>query len=276
MLMLAKRRSDRVHLAYPIQVTGKDANGADFTETGRTAVISRQGAAILLKRKLAPDVILLIRRVEKRKQAEARIVGVIGGQDNEYLYGIILLNPQDNLWDVEFPCLTGSENVVARALLQCGACQRQEVIHFNEIEFEVFDASQSVQRFCDSCSARTLWKQDSQEREDTLASLDKATSPKASSAVHQQLSRRKDIRIPANVSACISQPGFREEIVRCEDVSRGGLCFTSRKNYLERSRVEVSVPYLQKNGNIFLPARIVYVQPLGADLFRHGVAYIKA
>ena len=273
MHMLAKRRSDRVHLACPIQVTGTDADGAEFTETGRTAVISRQGAAILLKRKLAPDVILLIRRVEKRKQAEARIVGVIGGQDNEYLYGVMLLNPQDNLWDIEFPCLTGSENSVARALLECWGCHRQEVIHFNEIEFEVFDANQSIQRFCNSCSARTLWKGD------TLASLGETTSPKISSAVQsrQNHSRRKDSRLPANVSACISQPGFREEIVRCEDVSRGGLCFTSRKNYLERSRVEISVPYVQKNGNIFLSARIVYVQPLaGTDLFRHGVAYIKA
>lgn len=271
--MLAKRRSDRVHLACPIQVTGKDADGADFTETGRTAVISRQGAAILLKRKLAPDVTLLIRRVEKRKQAEARNVGIIGGQDNQYLYGIMLLNPQHNLWDIEFPCLTGgSESAVARALLECGGCHRQEVIHFNEIEFEVFDANQSIQRFCSSCSARTPWKGG------TLASLGEATWPKIPPPVQsrQNHSRRKDIRLPANVSACISQPGFREEIVRCEDVSRGGLCFTSRKNYLERSRVEVSVPYLRKNGNIFLPARIVYVQPLGSDLFRHGVAYIKA
>jgi PilZ domain len=189
-----------------------------------------------------------------------------------------LLNPQDNLWDVEFPCLTGSENAVARALLQCWRCQRQEVIHFNEIEFEVFDSNQSIQRFCNSCSARTLWKHDSQEpRGDRLASLGE-TSPKMSSTVQsrQNQSRRKDTRLPANVSACISQPGFREEIVRCEDVSRGGLCFTSRKNYLERSRVEISVPYLQKNGNIFQPARIVYVHPLGPNLFRHGVAYIRA
>src|SRR5580704_6286686 len=113
MHMLAKRRSDRVHLACPIKVTGTDTNGAEFVETGRTAVISRQGAAILLKRKVAPDVTLLIRRVEKRKQAEARVVGVIGGQDNEYLYGIMLRNPEDNLWDIEFPSLTGSESAVA-------------------------------------------------------------------------------------------------------------------------------------------------------------------
>lgn len=274
------RRSDRVHLVFPIQVAGTDAEGRDFTEKGRTSVIGRHGAAIVLRRKLATDQGLMIRCFGNNKEAEVRVVGLIGGQESEYVYGIVLLSPVVNLWDVEFPGLTGSEKTLARILLRCGACQGREVVHLNEIELEVFNANRSIHRFCKPCSSLTFWKQESQEAPGgSPRHLDEHTPEQESSAAQARRAHEKptEPRIQTKLSGCIRQPGFSDEIVLCENLSRGGCCFRSRKRYLEGSRIEIAVPCSRESGNIFVPARIVYAKALtSGDLFRHGAEHVRA
>jgi hypothetical protein len=78
------------------------------------------------------------------------------------------------------------------------------------------------------------------------------------------------------MTACIRQAGFGEEVVRVQNVSRGGLRFTSPKTYYEGSRIEVAVPYAPGGPNIFVPARIVRTQELpDTELKEYGVAYMK-
>jgi hypothetical protein len=86
--------------------------------------------------------------------------------------------------------------------------------------------------------------------------------------------RRKRHRIPTRASAGIREMGLPEEIVVCENLSRGGLSFRSRKHYLRGSRIEIALPYSPGSGNIFVPARIVRVERL-QGLFRYGAAYIS-
>src|SRR5207302_393526 len=70
--------------------------------------------------------------------------------------------------------------------------------------------------------------------------------------------------------------GFAEEVVVCEDLSKGGISFRSRNQYPEGSRVEVAVPFTPGTGAIFVPIRIVFSQAIPtAGLHRHGAAYIK-
>jgi hypothetical protein len=274
------RRSDRVHLVFPIQVAGTDAEGRDFTEKGRTSVVGRHGAAIVLTRRLATDQELMIRCFNNNKEAGVRVVGVIGGQDSEYVYGIVLLSSVVNLWDVEFPSLTGSEKTLARILLRCGGCQGREVVHLNEIELEVFNANHNIHRFCKSCAALTFWKQESQEvPRASLPHLDEHMPEQESSPAQPRPAQEKphEVRIQTKLTGCIRQPGFPDEVVLCENLSRGGCCFRSRKRYLEGSRIEIAVPCSRENGNIFVPARIVYAKALtSGDLFRHGAAHVRA
>jgi hypothetical protein len=81
--------------------------------------------------------------------------------------------------------------------------------------------------------------------------------------------------VKARVLACIRRRGFQEEVVLCEDLSKGGMSFRSRNQYPEGSRLEVAVPYTPGAGAIFVPIRIVFSQPIAAGLFRHGAAYLK-
>jgi PilZ domain-containing protein len=92
-----------------------------------------------------------------------------------------------------------------------------------------------------------------------------------------QADRRRHPRVKVNYSARIHCPGFDEDdIVQCEDMSRGGFRFKSRKRYFEQSFIEVAVPYSPGQPAIFVPAHIVFVQELSEQqLFRYGVAYLK-
>ena len=95
-------------------------------------------------------------------------------------------------------------------------------------------------------------------------------------AVHRE-NRRKYVRTKVNFKACIRSFTNGDDIVTCEDVSRGGLCFKSRKPYPENFRVEVAAPYTAGVPNFFTPAEIVYVQELKDEKrFRCGVAYLKS
>jgi hypothetical protein len=275
---IATRRSDRVHLVFSFNVTGTDSHGRDFDVTARTLVISRHGAVIVLGRQLATDQKVQICYTDNKKkktEAEVRIVGLIGGQGQEFVYGVELLDPSVNPWGVRFPNLMGAEPALARIMLQCSACQDREVVHLNEIEIQVFDASQRIQRVCKSCSTMTSWRPESNEESGSASvnGSEKASQQDSSGQPPNGRQKRKHARIQTKVSACIRQVGFPEEIATCEDLSRGGLCFKSRTRYIEGSRVEVAVPYSKGSGNIFVPARIAHVEEV-AGLFRHGAAYV--
>ena len=86
--------------------------------------------------------------------------------------------------------------------------------------------------------------------------------------------RRKHPRTKVSYKACVRRSGFPDDIVTCEDMSRGGICFRSRKQYFERTAIEVAVPYSPGSNAIFVHAEIAWVQELPKEKqFRCGVAY---
>ncbi len=93
----------------------------------------------------------------------------------------------------------------------------------------------------------------------------------------QGVNRRKHPRVKVSYSACIRNQERGDDIVLCEDMSKGGLRFKSSKNYYARSLIEVAVPYQPGQPAIFVPAQIVFVEELPEQsLFRCGVQYLKA
>jgi hypothetical protein len=86
--------------------------------------------------------------------------------------------------------------------------------------------------------------------------------------------RRKHSRARVNYKACIRRSGFADEVVDCEDMSKGGICFKSRKKYFERTAIEVAVPYAPGGNAIFVPAEIAWVVEITKDkLYKCGIAY---
>jgi len=86
--------------------------------------------------------------------------------------------------------------------------------------------------------------------------------------------RRKYPRTKVSYKACVRRSGFTDDVVTCEDMSKGGLCFKSRKKYFERTAIEVAVPYSPGGNAIFVPAEIAWVVEITKDkLYKCGIAY---
>jgi hypothetical protein len=90
------------------------------------------------------------------------------------------------------------------------------------------------------------------------------------------VNRRKHPRVKVSYSACVRHPERGDEIVQCEDMSKGGLRFKSRQQYFIQSLIEVAVPYSPGQQAIFVPAKIVFVEELPEQsLYRCGVQYLR-
>lgn len=268
--------------------------GKVFSEQTRTVLLSRHGAGIVSQYKLVPEQELIVRRLDTNTEIEVRVVGQIGSQSDNYTYGVAFLDPEIDFWGVKFPLLTESEIQASRALLECSGCKRREAVQHSDLEADVFMINEGIVRFCKNCGSSTFWKQASgdagdksawpesvQAREPSSSPRQAATqavsAPEALKTAAAQENRRKYVRTKVNCKACIRQPGHTVDIVVCEDMSRGGLRFKSRKRYFERAAIEVAAPYTPGAQSIFVHARIVYVQELPEEkLFRCGVEYLKS
>ncbi len=104
------------------------------------------------------------------------------------------------------------------------------------------------------------------------------TVPPPEKSAPRGAERRKHPRVRVSYSACVRHPGFLDEdIVVCEDLSRGGLRFRSRRRYFEQSFIEVAVPYSPGQSAIFVPARVVFVQELPEqNRFRCGASFLNS
>jgi hypothetical protein len=88
------------------------------------------------------------------------------------------------------------------------------------------------------------------------------------------LNKRRNVRIRVSFSDCVRHPEHADEIVECENVSEGGVCFHSLQQYPLDS--QVAAPFSPGETALFVPAQIKRVEPLSGGLvFRYGVEYTK-
>jgi hypothetical protein len=278
------RRSGRIQREIAILVVGSDLEGKVFSEQTKTVVLSLHGAGIVSQYKLVPEQELILRRLDTNRETEIRIVGQIGSQSDNYTYGVAFLDPEVDFWGVKFPSLTDSEVRAIHLLLECSSCRGREAVDQSDLAADVFAINEGIVRFCKNCGSSTFWKRASvgagdksdwpQPLQAQEAAMEAESAPAPRTAALQE-NRRKYVRTKVNCKACIRQPGQTLDVVVCEDMSRGGLRFKSRKRYFERSTVEIAAPYTPGTQSIFVHARIVYVQELPEEkLFRCGVQYL--
>lgn len=90
------------------------------------------------------------------------------------------------------------------------------------------------------------------------------------------INKRRHVRIRVSFSACVRHPAHADEVVECENVSKGGVCFHSVQQYKLDSLIEVAAPYSPGEAALFVPAQIKRVETLsGGQVFRYGVEYVK-
>lgn len=188
------------------------------------------------------------------------------------------MDTESNFWGIEFPLPIESESEASLHLLECSGCKDRQPFHHGEVESDVFESNSQIVRYCKRCDLSTIWKlascevyapaTETEKRRKSISGL--LAKPKP---VARRVDRRRRIRAKVHVNACVRYCGS-ESIVECEDMSRGGLRFTSSKRYYENSLIEVSAPYTKGMPSSFVSAEIVYVLELPErNLFRCGVAY---
>jgi PilZ domain len=143
-------------------------------------------------------------------------------------------------------------------------------VYLNELELKSFEIRKCVARVCRNCDAPSIWIEAHSEVRPPEA------LPSRAAVEERVIPRRNRTRVRARVLACIRRRGFQEEVVVCEDLSKGGISFRSRNQYPEGTRLEVAVPFTPGGGAVFVPIRVVFSQAIAsAGLFRHGAAYVK-
>jgi hypothetical protein len=90
------------------------------------------------------------------------------------------------------------------------------------------------------------------------------------------VNKRRHVRIRVSFSACVRHPAHADQVVECENVSKGGVCFHSLQLYELGSLLEIAAPYSPGEKALFVTAHIKRVEPLSGGLvFRYGVEYVK-
>jgi len=269
-----KRRSDRIAVQLPIVISGVDVMGKDFVAAARTIVIARYGAKILCQLKLPPQLEITLRCLMTGEDSDARIVGQVREGPEGIFYGIELLNQDVNLWGVEFPPLEESETAIGRVLVECVHCRRRELAYLNEFEAEVLERSRSLWRHCKRCADTVLWKETWLHANEELPQEAEAPGTVPPPPPKRTRDDRKHVRLELQMEACIRDPQGWEEIVKTENVSRGGLRFKSQKYYSEDWVLEVALPYSHGGANIFSAAKVKHIgDAAGAAERVYGLAY---
>jgi hypothetical protein len=275
------RRTDRVSLTLLLEVSGKDSHGQEFSEPAHTLLINRSGAVIVFERELTPEQRIRIQRRaanESHRSTEVRVVGQFGRQKDGYLYGVEIIDPEVDLWGIDFPPIADSSEAVARMLLECSYCRSREVVHLNELELRAFETNRGIARHCRTCGVPSIWTQAPHEDEKKVTRRTPRTVRGTVLAENEQRENeqreRQRMRLKTRLTACIRQTGADDELAVCEDISPVGMCFRSKRRYDADAQIDVAVPYSPDAANIFLPARIVYSEQMPkAGLFRHGTEY---
>lgn len=290
------RRSSRIPKEIDILMVGSDTEGKVFSEQTKTVLLSRHGAGIVSGYKLSAEQELILRRLDTNKETEVRVVGRIGVESDVYTYGVAFLDSTQNFWGIQFPVPSQAEREMRIVSLECGSCQAQETVEQSDLESDVYLVNEGIVRFCRKCGSSTFWNRASEDAEEAPVVVEMVQSrpmgwvdeeeeesapvavaaPAEPAPAARRENRRKHVRTKVNFKACVRSFAHGDDIVTCEDVSRGGLCFKSRKPYAERFKIEVAAPYTPGVQNFFTPAEIVHVQELKDEKkFRCGVAYLK-
>jgi diguanylate cyclase (GGDEF)-like protein/PAS domain S-box-containing protein len=100
-----RRRSERVSIAFAVEVEGTDISGHHFSDRTKTTTVSRYGCCVPLSHALQNDQSVHLRRVGTNETVVGRVVSLLGAQTDGHLYGVAVPDSCDALWGIRFTSL---------------------------------------------------------------------------------------------------------------------------------------------------------------------------
>jgi hypothetical protein len=303
------RRSGRISLAVPILLIGSNSEGKVFTEKTHTVVVSLHGAGILSRNRLTAGQMLVLREETTNREAEIRVVGEIGQQGKMYAYGVAFIDETLHFWQMNFPAGVASAERPAALLLECGSCGDVTELTNGDYEYDICAIHGGLAQYCGECGLLTVWTRTQKpagtkrsaaaEARKTEAELLKRTAdaerqstagqayapPKTAKAelaanAKETATQERRIRVRAKVNffACVRTPEFGDDVVRCIDMSKGGVSFRGDQAYTENMAVEIAVPFAKNEPGVtplFVRGRIANIITETSGKLRFGVEFLR-
>lgn len=273
-----KRRSDRLMLTVPLVVTGVDPKGVEFKDNMRTVTLNRHGARIMSPRLLSSGQTVHITNLVSRRQAKFRVVGPLsphsekGGE-----WGVECLDGQENIWGIKFPPPPPGQETDSAALLECRRCHTVALLRVSLVEFEVLGASGLMTRTCESCQENTPWGY--AEKQVSMSAPSGAAAASADSGIAGGPAKggvdlRRHRRVALQLPVLVRDFSGEFEITKSENVSKGGFCFSSEKDFHVGEGIMVACPYSRTDQNLEVGAKITRRQIVeGSNRKIYGVRY---
>jgi len=254
-----KRRSDRILLTIPLLVEGKNAKGLAFQSDAQTVVINRHGGCIRANRRLQPGETVRITNMMGRRSSDFRVVGPVspvseqGGE-----YGVEYQHPGQDIWGIQFPPLRDGEVEKSNALLECRQCGQVKLFPVSLVEVEVLETSGILGKHCESCGKTSQWAHAKKQMAmPESPGPEKETRTNATSPPPMGNEKRRFRRVSLQLPVRICDYDGGVEITRSENISKGGFCFVSEKQYQPGQGIMVTCPYHSAGENIEVRARVV-------------------
>lgn len=269
-----KRRSERVLLRIPIEVTGNDAAGKPFQEKSFTLFVNRDGARIGSKTLLKANDRISITNLQNKMKCPFRVVGRTSksmGEGPEW--GVECLEPDLNFWGILFPAKSAApapENLID-ALLECSVCMARELAKLTMEDYRQLAYRASINRVCERCGVSTDWRFGFAEA-DQEGEPYPATTAKPAPGDADEEERRRAKRLTVKLHVRIRTKDGKEETARTENISKTGICFMSEAEIQEGEVIHLSVGPTAGTQEPRIAATIVWRRQLeGSQRYLYGV-----
>lgn len=98
-----QRRSQRVLLAVPLEVSGKQSNNVSFTERTTTIIVNSHGALLHLQAPVVCGQSLTLKHARTEEESRCTVVDIFSGQNGISEVAVEFPEPCPRFWRVTFP-----------------------------------------------------------------------------------------------------------------------------------------------------------------------------
>ncbi|MGH9358764.1 MAG: PilZ domain-containing protein, partial [Terriglobia bacterium] len=173
-------------------------------------------------------------------------------------WGMEALDVNSDLWGIRFPPPPPSEDSEPKALLACRQCGSTELARLSLVEVDVLETAGILSRYCSNCESSAPWGFAESELKHSKNEPPALPAAGGAPSAERRRHRRAVLQLPIRIRDYFG--GI--EIAKSENVSKGGVCFATEKNYHLGEGLMVACPYDEKSQNIEVTAHVVSRQEI--------------
>lgn len=250
-----RRRSQRLMLRIPIEVSGIDAAGAAFKEKTYTLAVNSHGARFVL---LAPVLLQARLAITNLTNMKTRQFSVVDHVENPSSgvpeWGVEGAELDPSFWGINFPdeMPRGTPPKVMDAVQECSRCHLRRAVQMPPEQYNNVSAQSVLTRACPNCGMNTEWtlRVTRSENGGVTGPRPAVISSPTASRANRRTSNRVNLKLPVRVRL--------EDVGETENISKTGVCFSSKLEMRIGDRVRLTVGYSPGTNEKEVSARVVW------------------